>query len=186
MMDVARKSVWGGIFIAIGTLVFLSLYPSPLGAFLFSVGLLSIFLLELKLFTGAVTYLDKTNWREVGLILICNLVGCALLFLLPPSEIAATIVQNKASAWPLLIFVRSALCGVMISSAVLCHKKNTTWMSMLYVMVFILAGFDHSIANACFIISGRAFTWPALKLFLISVAGNTVGSVAFYRTGVKK
>jgi hypothetical protein len=91
-MDTARKSVWGGIFIAIGTLVFLSLYPSPLGAFLFSVGLLSIFLLEFKLFTGAVTYLDKTNWREVGSILIHNLVGCALLFLLPPSEIATAIV----------------------------------------------------------------------------------------------
>ena len=186
MISTIRKSIWGGIFIAVGAIIFLSLYPNPLGALLFSMGLLSIFLLGFKLFTGAVTYLDKTNWHEIGLILISNLVGCVLLFMLPPNEIAKQIVQNKASALPLIIFVRSMLCGVMISSSVLCYKKNVTWMAMIYVMVFILAGFDHSIANACFIISARDFTWSALKLFLISVAGNTVGSVIFYRTGAKK
>ena len=108
--------------------------------------------------------------------------GTAIATVMGFAEVSVLFVVYAA----LTVVAYSVVSAVMISSAVLCHKKNTTWMSMLYVMVFILAGFDHSIANACFIISGREFTWSALKLFLISVAGNTVGSVAFYRTGVKK
>lgn len=183
---IVNKSLWGGVFIAIGTLVFLSLYPSPLGACLFSVGLLSIFLLDFKLFTGAVTFLNKTNWNEIILILIYNLLGCSFLLLLPKNEIATTILQNKMLAVPLIIFVRAMLCGIMISSAVFSYREKVIWMSILYIMVFIIAGFEHSIANACFIFCARAFTFSAFKLFLLSVAGNTAGSVIFYQTGVKK
>jgi formate/nitrite transporter FocA (FNT family) len=87
---------------------------------------------------------------------------------------------------PLLVIVKGALCGVTITAALMCHLKEQTWMSIVYVMVFILAGFEHSIANACFIISSRVFTLDTLYLFLLSALGNTIGSVIFYRTGVEK
>lgn len=186
MRKIIAKGIWGGIFIAIGTLVFLSLYPSPLAPCLFSVGLLSIFLLDEKLFTGAVSFLSKKTWQNVLTILVCNLIGCAVLFMLPPSEVAQTIIANKVALHPLLVVAKGALCGVTITAALMCHLKGQTWMSIVYVMVFILAGFEHSIANACFIISSRVFTLDTLYLFLLSALGNTIGSVIFYRTGVEK
>ena len=97
MKNTILKSFWGGVFIALGTLVFLSLYPDPLGALLFSSGLLSIFILELKLFTGAVTFLCKENCSEILTILFFNFIGCLILFFIPKNEIAVSIIQNKIS-----------------------------------------------------------------------------------------
>ena len=186
MKNLMLKSIWVGIFIAIGTLVFLSQYPSPLGALLFSCGLLSIFILEMKLFTGAVTFLDKNNYLDVLVVLLFNLLGCCILFLLPKNESAIQIIEKKLIIKPIYLFIDSMLCGVAISSAVLSHQRGKTWMAIVYVMVFILSGFNHSIANTCLVISSRIFTLKTLELILVSIFGNAVGSIIFYRTGVFK
>lgn len=186
MKNTILKSFWGGVFIALGTLVFLSLYPDPLGALLFSSGLLSIFILELKLFTGAVTFLCKENCSEILTILFFNFIGCLILFFIPKNEIAVSIIQNKISLNSLYLFFNSALCGISISAAFLCHKRQKTWMAIIYVMFFILTNLNHCIANVCLIICSRIFTIQTLRLVVISILGNAIGSIIFYRTGVFK
>jgi nitrite transporter NirC len=44
-------------------------------------------------------------------------------------------------------------------------------------MIFILAGFEHSIANLLYLVLAKAFTIKALIYVLIWVIGNLIGAV---------
>ena len=176
------NSIWGGIFIAIGALIFLSLYPSPLGAVLFSIGLMMIFVLKLNLYTGIVAQLNRENFITILIILLTNAIGCCILFLFPQNEIAATLICTKTTAPAHLIFIRSALCGMIITSCVFCYQKGYLWAIFALIPTFILAGFEHSIADICLVILGRSFTIDAIKLIVISILGNACGSICLYRS----
>lgn len=56
------KSIWAGIAIAIGAMVYVNI-GGPMGALFFSIGLLMVFFLKLKLYTGVVGF--TINFKDI-------------------------------------------------------------------------------------------------------------------------
>ena len=178
MKKILIKSILAGMMISIGAVTYMNA-PPLIGAFMFSIGILTIFQLSLYLFTGLVPYMNKL--REIPFtltVLLGNVIGCCLMFLLPSQE-ASQILDNKLNDSYLVMFVSAMLCNVMIYIAVEAKKRKNTILIILAIASFILCGFNHSIANVCFVISSRVFTLDAAILVLISVVGNAVGGMLF-------
>ena len=78
------KSILAGIFISIGSFIFVKLGGGIAAALLFSIGLLGIFTLELKLYTGYIGFIFNTphilnNIKTALIILFGNLIGSCIL-----------------------------------------------------------------------------------------------------------
>lgn len=165
--------------IGVGAISYLSL-PTIVGAGAFSIGLLTILQLRLSLYTGVVPYMGnfKNDAIELIIILIGNLIGCCIMFAYPTEE-AKILVAQKLSEPLWQSFVDACLCGIMIYVAVEAFKKNNISIVMLSVFGFIVCGFEHSIANACYIISAGVFDKKTVYYFLHIVIGNAIGSILF-------
>lgn len=72
--------------------------------------------------------------------------------------------------WILLIY--GFMCGILMLVAV--HSKNE-FVIILCIMVFILSGYEHCIANSIYIIVD--FSWINFLKFLSVVIGNTFGAI---------
>lgn len=178
-----------GIFIGIGGAVYLSCENKILGAFLFAVALLSICLLGLQLFTGKVGMIvlshTKADWLSLLGCLIGNLLGtllasCIVGYARPVlCEASAALVQNKLAidSWR-TIFCSALLCGILMYTAVACYKQKNTVSAILFcVPVFIISGFEHSIADMFYFFLADSFgihTWFFLALVVL---GNSVGGM---------
>lgn len=169
------KSIFAGFCIGMGAYLYLQV-GGVIGAFLFSIGLLSILLLNYKLYTGFIGYIEKPHDLITALkILIGNVVGC---FLLPfRHEKAIELIMIK-SATPLhIIFGKAVLCGLLIYIAVEAWKTKREWITMLAVASFILSGAEHSIADACYLaISNLPVNLYYILMFIVIVIGNGIGS----------
>ena len=151
------------------------------GEFMFSIGILSILELKLLLFTGVVPYVNKIKEIPYLLtVLFGNILGC-LTMVMFPSEVALQIVQNKLSDSFVTILVSSMLCNVLIYCAVESYKNKNILTVILSIATFIICGFNHSIANVCFVISSRIFTLQTFFLIILSVIGNSFGGIIFRR-----
>lgn len=178
MKKLLVKSILAGMMIAIGTITYINA-SALVGAFMFSIGLLSIFQMNLHLFTGVVPYTTKV--KEIPFVLTVlfgNILGACLMFAFPSST-AANVVQSKLQDPYWLMFVSSMLCNILIFIAVEANKKNNIVTVIFSVASFIICGFNHSIANVCFVMSARMFSWDVLVFILISLLGNAIGGICF-------
>ena len=174
MLNNFIKSVFAGIAIALGCCLYL-LAPNPIiGAILFSCGLLCVRIYKLNLFTGKVQFLlTKENpiWFY-PLVLIGNLFGVLLIFGITHSltcSAAEPLALAKASQSFITAFIKGIGCGMLMSLAT--YKDSPLWMCLLCVPAFILAGFNHCIADAYYALAGRAIGWS----FIATIIGNTLG-----------
>ena len=176
-----KKSILAGICIAIGSLVYLN-YQGPIGAILFATGLFSILLLNLNLYTGKIGYINSfKELLTMGLIILGNFIGCCIMFAFPYSATAEMIIGLKMFSPIYLIFVKSFLCGILIYIAVEGYKKKIYLITLLSIPTFILIGAEHSIANICFFIAARYFSFEAFVFFIIVIIGNALGSICIHR-----
>ncbi len=178
-----------GLFISIGGAVYLSCENKVVGAILFSVALLSICLIGLQLFTGKVGMIiwshTKSDFISLGGCLIGNalgtLAGSFIVGIARPALIdtSATLVANKLAINSYAqIFMASVLCGVLMYTAVWCYKQKNTLSAIFFcVPVFILSGFEHSIADMFYFFLARSFTVPSFLFIVIVVLGNSVGGM---------
>lgn len=183
-----RKSTVAGILIGIGCTVYLNMDNAIVGAFLFGLGLFTIINFELNLFTGKIGYLSKDNWLEILVTFIGNAVGINITAFLVRHTRAAgkimdkvtPIVETKLSDSYLSLFILSIFCGILMFTAVATFKKQPnilgTLAVFLCVAVFILAGFEHCIANMYYF-SMVSHLDAYLVPLLIMVAGNAVGGI---------
>ena len=195
MKDVFKfliKSILAGIMIAVGGTVFLSLESKVLGAVFFSIGLFMIVTCGFNLYTGKVGYIFDNKPRyliEVGVTVVgnfigTNLVGYALRLTRiygAVSEKAAAICQTKLSDSVISILVLSCLCGMLMYLAVNGYKAVNDpvgkYLSVfLGVIVFILCGFEHSIANM-FYFSVAGWSPKAFGYLTLMIVGNAIGGV---------
>ena len=189
-------AVAAGFCIGIGGIVFLMQSSKLAGAFLFAVGLLTILVFKFNLFTGMVGYLSENlaakKWGYLLTLLyvwLGNFAGTALAALLVSATrlkealVAACtpLVQTKlADSWYSLLIL-GIFCGLLMFIAVDTYKKNIEKKDFLCciavfmgVMVFILAGFEHSIADMFyFCVCGKAF--ESLFALLFITLGNAIG-----------
>lgn len=190
--------ILSGIFLCVGCCVSMSVESKPLGAFLFSLGLCAIIVFKFGLFTGKAGYMavkPLSYVLEVVLTFIGNATGAAIGgFLLnltrlgaTLSEKAAAITATKFADSPLSIFVLAVFCGILMFTAVDGNKRAaekgdfvmSLFIVVLTVMVFILCGFNHCIADTCyFFISKCANASQAAVYFLCAVLGNAVGCMS--------
>lgn len=183
-------SVLAGICISIGGCVFLSLDNKVMGAFFFTAGLFTICSFGFNLFTGKVCYVFENDGKyAVNIILIWlgNLVGTwlsAMLFgatrIAVIAEKASAMCQVKLDDSLLSIFILAIFCNMLIFIAVDGYKniqyEAGKYLALFFgVMVFILCGFEHCVANMFYISMAGMWSVKAFVFILVNTAGNAVG-----------
>ncbi len=188
-----------GILICIGCSVYLACVAAGnkiAGAILFSVALLCICYKGLNLFTGKVGYMaekhDKSAFSTLLLGLLGNAVatvgvGFILSYALPELyAVAEPIVTAKLSQEWWQTLVRAIFCGILMFLAVSVYKeKKTPAAIFLCIPVFILSGFEHSIANMVYFAMGRVVSLDGFIYLLIVVVGNAIGGMLLPLLNVK-
>ena len=191
------KSILAGIAISIGGIAYLSCEDKFVGASLFSIGLFMVCTFDLSLYTGKVCY--SRSVKEIALTWLGNLIGTAgtgtaigMTRLSELSVKAAKISQLKISDNLFSIFVLSMLCNMMIYVGVESYKNNQhfigKYMGMyLSIVVFIMAGFEHCVANMFYFTLADAWSLKTITYLLVMTIGNAVGGIGFARLrGVSK
>lgn len=182
-LEVFVKSIAGGVAITLGATIYVAVQNKIVGAFLFSVGILAIFLLNLKLYTGAVGYFSSSqDLLNVLVILLGNVVGTAFFALLGQDTTA--VVTNVLSLDVFTLFVKSILCGMLIFVACQAWRDGKYLIVPIAIAGFILSGAQHSIAFSCYVFGSRnlisavpnAFV-RVLVSYIVIIVGNAVGSL---------
>ena len=176
-------AVMSGIMIGFGGVVFLMCENRVVGSVLFSFGLLTIVCQGFALYTGRVGYFRQYGWAQMAATLAGNAVGTFLmgklftLTRLPVVDAVQGIVQTKLSDSSLSLFVLAVGCGAMMYLAVDNYRKSKSWLFIIFpIVIFILSGFEHSIANMFYLSLAGAWGWEAVRLTIIGIVGNAVGS----------
>ena len=186
------RGIFAGIMIGIGGTIYLSLDDKIIGSFLFSIGLLMICMYNMNLYTGKIGYVvvnKKSYLIELLLTLIGNFIGTYMLALgmlnsrfSAISDKAKTICEMKLNDNLISIVILSTLCGILMYIAVNNYKKHSTSIGkymgiFMCVMVFILSGFEHSVANMYYFSVANMLSWNTLLYILIMVIGNSLGAI---------
>ena len=203
-IDLLLRAFLTGILIAIGGAVFLSCDNRYIGAFLFGTGLFTILTFGLALFTGKVGYAVENKpsylidlvviWTGnflgtlfVGTVLRFTRVGAAM------TEKAAGLCETKLNDDLLSIFILAFFCGMLMFIAADGYKNLTNPVAQMLavflpVMVFIISGFEHCVANMFYFSVARMWNGDSALSMLIMTLGNSVGGIfiPLVRKGFKK
>ncbi len=189
------KSVMAGICIGIGGIVYLSVESKVVGAALFATGLFTVCTMGYHLYTGKACYLlDSPNKGSYLLWLAQvwagNLVGTALVGYAMRltrngpalAEKAQALCQTKLGDSLLSIFILAIFCNIMIYIGVESYRSNPHPLGkylgiLLGIMVFILSGFEHCVANMFYFSVANAWSLTAVGYLLVMTVGNLVGAV---------
>lgn len=179
------RAFLAGMAIAIGGCVYIGCIDYGfrwVGAILFSIGLMTVFAFGLDLYTGKVGYLVENRPSYlVGLVVIIigNFVGTLFVGLMMPSDTAAAMVATKLDGYEFLpVLAKGLLCGMLMFIAADFYKTRQSFLATFFcVPVFILAGFEHSIADMFYFCSAGVYSTDALVFILTVIVGNGIGGV---------
>ena len=180
-LKVLVSAILAGICIGIGCNIYLSCDNKYIGAALFSVGLITILTFGFNLYTGKVGYIIENDLSfviDVLIILLGNIIGCSLFGLAFQSNIAAEICIAKLSNSTMMTLYKSIMCGILMFIAVDSYKVNQNFiLTFLCIPVFILSGYEHSIADIIYFIMGRIDCSLYLRFIVIVIIGNAIGGM---------
>lgn len=175
------NSIFAGMCISIGCIAYLKVGGVP-GALLFSLGLLTVIVRGYELFTGKTC---RCEWLlrpfRLMLCLLFNIVGCWALNLMCGKidgvrEAAVLACNTKLGRSDVAIFSAAILCGMLIAIAVRSGSKLDV---VLAVMIFVLVGAEHVVADAFYMIAAGVELETA-AIFIGKVAlGNLIGGIVF-------
>lgn len=177
-----------GICIAMGGSIFVACDNKYIGAFLFCVALMTICNMGFALFTGKIGLIVKSHTKDDIIVLLTSLLGnflsCLVFGLLIKSalpalfEKSAEIAQNKLSQTPVQTILRAVMCGILMYIAVWIYQNKNSNIGILFcIPTFILAGFEHSIADMFYFSLGTVFSKEAVLFVFLVVLGNALGAV---------
>jgi len=84
----------------------------------------------------------------------------------------------KLAQFPLYTFIRGFFCGILMYLAVSIYKEKNSVLGILFcVPVFILCGFEHSIADMFYLGASGIFSVKIILFTALVVAGNTFGAI---------
>lgn len=182
LKQLVSKSTLAGLLISLGATAFLTADNKTVGALLFSIGLTAVILLEANLYTGKIGYVNsKAKLISAALILIQNLLValvCGLIFYSTKNNICENLWLNKLTkSWHEFLF-DSIGCGICIYLSVELYKKTSSiFVIVLGVLVFILSGFEHCIADIFYLSASMSFDLKSILYILIAIIGNSIGSL---------
>lgn len=184
-----------GLLVSIGGVVLLSCDDRYIGALLFTIALLAICLMDLYLFTGRIGFVaegfDKKMPAQLIVGLFGNFIGAtltgfAIRYARPALiEKAAASCQTRLDNGILRAFVLGCFCGILMYVAVKTYKQKGTVLGIVFcIPVFILAGFEHSIADMFYFALAGMIDFAYLGFIIAVIFGNSVGAMliaALYR-----
>jgi len=193
--DLAANAFLSGLMISVGGAVYLLCENKIIGSFLFSFGLFTIVQRGFALYTGKVGYIPENP--PVYIIstlvtLIGNAAGTAFAaFLLQQTRFSQTLREKACICMEIKTgdsissqLVLGAFCGMLmylaVDNAKESRKKNAD-LSFVFgicipVMIFIICGFNHSVADAFYMFSAGTFPEDT-GYILIVAAGNAAGGM---------
>jgi len=192
-IEILIKSILAGIMIGIGGTIYLSLDDKIVGSILFAIGLFIIVVYSFNLYTGKIGYLinnfNKKYIRELIITLIGNFIGTLFVgFILKYtriytmiSEKAKTLADIKLNDTLISILILSFFCGILMYLAVNTYKEvkdiGKYLAVFLGVIVFILCGFEHCIANMYYFSVSSTWSLNTLLYLLVMILGNSLGGI---------
>ena len=192
-IEILIKSILAGIMIGIGGTIYLSLDNKIVGSILFAIGLFIIVVYSFNLYTGKIGYLinnfNKKYIRELIITLIGNLIGTFFVgFILRYtrtynmiSEKAKTLADIKLNDTLISILILSFFFGILMYLAVNTYKEvkdiGKYLAVFLGVIVFILCGFEHCIANMYYFSVSSTWSLNTLLYLLVMILGNSLGGI---------
>lgn len=192
-LEVLARGFLAGMMIAIAAVAYLSFDNHYVGALAFSVGLYTIYTLDFYLYTGKVGFiLESRAYLDTIVIWFGNLLGgvaVALAVLNTRIAKTSTIVSLAQSYSEVKIndallssFILGIFCGIMMYIAAASYKKLSTSVGsyvamILCVMVFLLSGFEHSIANMFYFTVSSSWSFKAVVALIVVSLGNAVGGL---------
>ena len=184
------RAFLAGIMIGIGDVINAMSENKVLGALLFSLGLLCILHNGFYLYTGkiGVVWIAPEKKKEIARLffgIIFNILGVMLvvqLYMFADAGFEQRILENVrmlSALDPLSCFLGAVFCGVLMTVATVSYRRENmvaeTVITIFCVMVFMLAGFRHCIANAMMLLY---YDCNHVN-YLAMVGGNTVGSLCY-------
>lgn len=189
------------------------------GACIFPIGLMLVVMCGAELFTGnnlmTLAVMDKKiNIKEMfknwGIVYLANFVGSIILVIvvyysstltLDAAAKAISIAESKVALSFMEAFLKGIMCNVIVVLAVWFATGGKDIVSKIFacwfpIMLFVLCGFEHSVANMFFvplgmILGANVGIYQLLfNLFAVTI-GNIVGGAIFipyiyYNCYVKK
>lgn len=193
MLKNTVSGILAGTMIAIGGTVYLSLVGSNkiIGAILFSVALLCICKQGYSLYTGKIGFVLSNHSKEdmsvvwfglLGNFIATVIFGVILSYAIPSiSVVAVEICKLKLTQEWFSTFIRAVFCGMLMYQAVSIFKKNDQNLAGIFlcIPVFILSGFEHSIANMFYFAAAKSLSGEVIIYIITVILGNSVGGMFF-------
>ena len=149
------------------------------GSLLFSIGLYTICVLKLKLFTGIAGFIFEDRICLVWLftILFFNVV-CGYTFGFLFSIMDNSLVElalRKVDTWEFSFpyFLKAFMCGAIMYIAVKLYREKTSLGIFFGVPLFLFSGFQHSIANSIIMGTSNSFSFS----LVLAILGNLIGAL---------
>lgn len=192
------SSIISGALIAIGATSYLVLLDQGkyafkiIGSFTFGLGLFTIIHLKTWLYTGKVGYILENKPIYLLKLLVCFLGNAFGAFITAYmislgnnnalKDISTSLIEAKLEMKWYQVLTMSIMCGIMIYIAVKGHQEATsiftkTIFCFLAVSIFILCGFEHSVANIVYFTFHHSFNLKSLLYVIIMIIGNGIGSI---------
>ena len=180
--------ILAGAMVSIGGTVLLSCENKVVGAVLFCIALLSICWFGFNLYTGKVGFLladhSRANLSLTFIGLLGNALGTLLFGLLiaaalpPLREAALAACGKRLMQLPWQTLLRGFFCGMLMYTAVWSFRERKTPLGILFcIPVFVLSGFEHSIADMFYFALAGLFRLQSLWFLLLVVLGNSLGGL---------
>lgn len=198
-MNHIKKALYGimaGGLISIATVAKLSVQNHFLGALLFSSGVLAIFVLDLRLFTGGVGKLVTVPTQQipstiVGLFALWfeNFFGCWIVAqtILSTSrgELLSAIAYEQVR--PLLrlgpwdMFMAGIYCNIVIYVARKAYAKTNNAAGAIVVIsagiIILVCHFEHSVIDSFYVIAANIGLRSRVHVLAPIALGNGVGGI---------
>lgn len=184
-------AVYAGFFLSLACFAsnLTNVYLKPL---VFSFGLVFIILSGGELFTGNTIAIIKSQniikgyVRLLTLSYVGNFVGCLICSLLLRMgninlDIYQDITQVKTSYGAGEMFAKAMLCNICVTLAVYLYSVTSKIVTIIIpIYVFVMCGFEHSIANMFIFLSASDPNLAlVLKNLLFVSLGNLVSGMLF-------
>lgn len=200
------KGILAGLAIGVGGFLYILMshfvegeLGKVLGSLLFSVGLFTVCTFYLSLYTGKIGLIfEKKQTKEfyisLPVMLIGNAIGAISLGYLCWAVFKDVDIMNTVNnvceihtnldsfnAY-LSLIVKSLLCGLCVYIAVKSFayqrlKPVGIGLLVLFVFIFVYAGFQHCIANMFYFGFGNHFIGNTFINLLICILGNSLGTI---------
>lgn len=188
MLKQIINGVFAGILISVGGAVYLSCENKYAGAVLFAVALLCICYQGYSLYTGKICYIPEKHTKDEISVLLTGLLGnvtattvCgyAIAYAIPKlKEVALNSCTMKLEQNFLQTVIRAIFCGILIYLAVDIFKKHKTPLGIIFcIPVFILSGYEHSVADMFYFAASGIVSFKAFVFIWLVILGNTIGGM---------